>query len=170
MDDEEVNRSFDSLSIKDVEVDISQVADSQGFDTSGGIFDDDMIEKYLCADGKQRWRCKWCDTTFAGWNATKAVCHVVKESKTMNIKPCRAKISNSYMVTYKQIYMKLIKKRDRTAVTNSHLERSIASHNDISAATLDSKRRSLSSTISTKRNKLSSYSNDDAMSGRFKAL
>lgn len=34
------------------------------------IYDDDMVEKYVDDGGANRWRCKWCDMSFAGWNAT----------------------------------------------------------------------------------------------------
>lgn len=67
------------------------------------------------------------------------------------------------MDAYKQLLMKLKKKRDKNVITNSHIMRSYNAHNDITATTLDSKRKSLSSTISSKRSKQSSFTIDDTV-------
>ena len=57
------------------------------------IWEDDMIEKFASKDnGKPMWRCKWCNKTFAGWNATKALQHVNKTRK-VDIKPCTGRMN-----------------------------------------------------------------------------
>ena len=40
------------------------------------IWDDAMVEKFICEDEQsKKWRCKWCNQSFQGWNATKVVAH-----------------------------------------------------------------------------------------------
>jgi hypothetical protein len=137
-------------------VQVESIQESQNKSTSqyvGSIFDDDMVEKYTDTDGKARWRCKWCDTSFAGWNATKAVCHVNKLLKT-DIKPCKVRIDEEHFKRYQDMLKDTQRKRSRSKQTNDAIDRSIVSHNNVTASTLDS-RMSMSSSISSKRSKLS---------------
>lgn len=122
------------------------------------IFDDDMVEKYSCSDGKPRWKCKWCDVSFSGWNATKAIAHVTKQVK-MDIKPCKAKIDLIHTSLYHSLLYNLKKKRSRTSNSNEHMAKVMENHNDALAKSLESKRKPPPSTISTKRSKFS-YSAD----------
>lgn len=108
-------------------------------------------------DGKQRLRCKWCDMSFAGWNATKAIAHVTKQLK-MDIKPCKVKIDSVHMKLYQNMMANLKKKRARMSNKNSKYLRVITSHNNEAALALDSQR--------TKRSKSSSIDNDDTVIGK----
>ncbi len=119
----------------------------------GSIFDDDMIDKYVDKDGKARWCCKWCDNLFAGWNATKAVRHVNKLLKT-DIKPCRVRIDADHANKYKVMLKDTERKRKRSKQTNDAIDRSITSHNNVTASTLDT-HSSMASSISSKRSKVS---------------
>ena len=126
----------------------------------GSIFDDDMVEKYIDTDGKARWRCKWCDNSFVGWNATKAVCHVNKLVKT-DIKPCKVRIDPDYAKRYESMLKETQRKRTRSKDSNEAIDRSIASHNNVTASTLDT-RLSTASSISSKRSKLSNTTSDSS--------
>ena len=106
---------------------------------NGSIFEDDMIEKYTTETGQSRWKCKWCNNSFAVWNATKAIYHVNKISK--DICPCTARIDSDHVSKYKAFYEVITKKRSRGLKTTDHLDRSMSSHNLITASTLDSDRR-----------------------------
>ena len=103
---------------------------------NGSIFEDDMIEKYTTETGQSRWKCKWCNNSFAVWNATKAIYHVNKISK--DICPCTARIDSDHVSKYKAFYEVITKKRSRGLKTTDHLDRSMSSHNLITASTLDS--------------------------------
>jgi hypothetical protein len=139
-------------------------ADPDGsYEVAGGIFDDDMIEKYSDNDGKPRWRCKWCNTTFAGWNATKAIRHVNK-IRGMDIKVCKVRIDAEHTKRYSCILKESERKRSRSRENHSAMDRSINSHNNITASTLESSRRSENSTISSKRIKVSNDNYDENMS------
>jgi hypothetical protein len=132
------------------------VADSDNnSNTLYSIFDDDKITKYYDKNNKQRWRCGWCNSTFGGWNATKAIHHLNKTQK-QDIKPCKVKYDRKHTALYSDIYKKFLLKRSGAAKTASHVQREIETHNDNSASMLDEK-RSTSSHLSnsTKRARLS---------------
>jgi hypothetical protein len=78
-------------------------------DELSSIFDDDMISKYSDENGKPRWKCLWCNGTFGGWNATKALAHVTK-TKKVDIKTCTSKIDNFHEERYKLLCDKANKK------------------------------------------------------------
>ena len=125
------------------------------------IWEDDMIEKISNKEnGKSSWRCKWCNKVFSGWNATKAL-HVTKATK-VDIKPCTAVIDKYHKVLYDQLAMKNTKKKNNNEECRDLIDRMITSHNDVTATTLDSSKRSSStkrsgsfnsSTISSKKQK-----------------
>ena len=56
------------------------------------IWDDDQIEKLE----DNQWKCLWCDVTFQGFNATKALAHVIG-TKCMHIKRCTASIDQAHI-------------------------------------------------------------------------
>ena len=56
------------------------------------IWDDNHIEKLK----ENQWKCLWCDFTFQGNNATKALAHVIG-TKCMHIKRCTASIDQSHI-------------------------------------------------------------------------
>jgi hypothetical protein len=86
------------------------VADVESLSVSiSSIYEDDMIEKFTGDDGKPRWKCKWCATSFAGWNATKALRHVNKVANC-SVKVCTGKIDKQHASLYKVLYDKAIKK------------------------------------------------------------
>ena len=60
------------------------------------IWEDKHIEKI---EDKQ-WKCLWCDVTFQGINATKALAHVIG-TKIMHIKRCTDSIDQDYLSRYK---------------------------------------------------------------------
>ena len=125
----------------------------------GSVFDDEMIEKIMDNNGKPRWRYKWCDNDFAGWNATKAIAHLNKIKKS-DIKPCKVRIDAEYSKKYLAMLKETERKRSRSRESHGAIDRSISSHNNITASTLES-RRSNSSTISSKRSKTSLESEDN---------
>jgi hypothetical protein len=125
----------------------------------GSVFDDEMVEKIMDNGGKPRWRCKWCDNDFAGWNATKAIAHLNKLRKS-DIKPCKVRIDSDYAKKYLAMLKETERKRRGSRQSHGAIDRSISSHNNITASTLES-RRSNSSTISSKRSKLSLESDDN---------
>lgn len=103
------------------------------------IFEDDMIKKYTDQDGKAKWKCKWCNGVFAGWNATKAICHLNKVAK-QDIKLCRARIDASYQEVYKKLYDQLNEKRGRTKSKFHAIGNQIHTHNNKVAASLEKHR------------------------------
>jgi hypothetical protein len=117
----------------------------------GSIFDDDMIEKYSDKEGKPRWTCKWCSQDYSGWNATKVIRHLNKVVGG-DIKPCKAKIDEEYIERYRHFATKMERKRTHLLQSLEAIDRSISTHNHVTASALD-ERRSFSSSISTKKSK-----------------
>ena len=62
------------------------------------IWDDDHIENLE----DNQWKCLWCDFTFQGINATKALAHVIG-TKCMHIKRCTASIDQSHISRNKEL-------------------------------------------------------------------
>lgn len=117
------------------------------------IYDDDMVEKYVDDKGSNRWRCKWCNMTFAGWNATKALHHVNKVSGK-DIKPCRARIDKERAMIYAEFQKKTETKRNKKVETATAIERSIVSHNNTAAESLQKRRRSSTNSTPSKSSRL----------------
>ena len=63
------------------------------------ICEDDHIEKLEY----NQWKCLWCDVTFQGVNATKALALVIG-TKSMHIKLCTASIYQDHLSRYKEIH------------------------------------------------------------------
>jgi hypothetical protein len=103
------------------------------------IFEDDMVEKFSDEDGKPKWRCKWCNGIFSGWNATKAICHLNRIPK-QDIKLCKATIDSSYVQVYKCMLEQLHKKRGRSKDKYTAIGNSIESHNSLVASSLEKQR------------------------------
>ena len=62
------------------------------------IWDDDHVEKLE----DNQWKCVWCDFTFQGINATKALAHVIG-TKCMHIKGWTDSIDQSHISRYKEL-------------------------------------------------------------------
>ena len=62
------------------------------------IWDDDHIEKLE----DNQWNCLWCDFTFQGINATKALTRVIG-TKCIHIKRCTASIDKAGISRYKEL-------------------------------------------------------------------
>jgi Protein of unknown function (DUF 659) len=122
-----------SLSKSDDEIDLT------GHNSLISIFDDVMIDKYSDNEGKPKWKCKWCNGVFSGWNATKAIMHVNKIPK-QDIKLCKAKIDDSYLTLYKELLDQLKKKRGRTKDKYTAIGNNIESHNTHVASSLEKHR------------------------------
>lgn len=63
----------------------------------------DAVQKVL-KHGNKTWKCLYCDTTYSGWNATKALAHIAKiEGK--DVAACRSiKISREKLKTYAELW------------------------------------------------------------------
>ena len=62
------------------------------------IWEDKHIEKLE----DNQWKCSWCDVTFQGITATKALAHAIG-NKSMHIKRCTASIYQAYLSRYKEL-------------------------------------------------------------------
>jgi hypothetical protein len=69
------------------------------------IFEDDYIEIETTVDGKTCWRCLWCNTTFPGKNATKALAHLTGGIPRVNAATCRAAIRKESGKIYKRFLL-----------------------------------------------------------------
>ena len=83
------------------------------------IWDEDQIAKLE----DNQWKCLWCDVTFQGINATKALAHVIG-TKCMHIKRCTASIDQAHISIYKELQkIKAAKK----GILNDYLQKMISS-------------------------------------------
>jgi hypothetical protein len=156
---EEENNTSEDDNVVLVDADDSQ---DDKLQTLGSIFDDDMVETYYDAEGRQRWRCKWCDKTFAALNATKAIRHLNKIAK--DIRPCLAAIDTAHKERYAEFMKASEVKRNRVRQSQEYIDLSIDSHNIQTAAILDERRSVTSSTITTKRSKITNDSFSSSIS------
>ena len=62
------------------------------------IWDDDHILRH----DEKNWQCLWCNTSFQGINATKAIDHVLGE-KGVHIKSCYAPKDKSHITRYQEL-------------------------------------------------------------------
>lgn len=129
--------SDNSYSKSDEEIDLTTETTLKDGLTS--VFDDDMIEKYSDTDGKPKWKCKWCNGIFSGWNATKAIMHLNRIPK-QDIKLCKAKIGDKYVVLYKSFFDQIKKKRGRSKEKYTAIGNNIESHNTNVASSLEKQR------------------------------
>jgi hypothetical protein len=86
------NNDTDSLMHNGNELDDNNLSmatpdQQKGTQVHGSIYDDDMVEKFVNNEGKLRWKCKWCNTEYSGWNATKVIRHLNKITG-LDIHPC----------------------------------------------------------------------------------
>jgi hypothetical protein len=107
------------------------------------IWDDDRITQYSDAEGKRRWKCGWCKKDFGGWNATKALAHLTKQTK-QDIRPCKGRIDDEHTQMYTSLSDKSNRKRDRSRESSERIDRSITAFNTTTAAALEEHRGSSS--------------------------
>jgi hypothetical protein len=108
------------------------------------ILYDDKVEIYNNdTDGRQRWRCLWCNKTFH-WNPTKALCHLARVGKS-DIAICTGKIDETHAANYLKLYNARNKKKDNAVAVQKVIEDSITKHNNNSASVLEGKRKRTSS-------------------------
>ena len=105
---------------------------------------DDKVQLYSDAEGKQRWRCRWCNKTFH-WNPTKALFHLAKIARS-DIAVCKAKMDDVHAERYRALYNAKTKKRDSNVAVLRSLSDSMEEHNTNTASVLDGKRRRTSTT------------------------
>ena len=67
--------------------------------------DTEHFPTYPNDNGKTCWRCGWCNTEFAGHNATKALHHIVRV-KNKGIRVCDASIPELHFKRYFELYEK----------------------------------------------------------------
>ena len=66
------------------------------------VFDCPNLE--LCiVNGKNGWKCLWCDQSFIPVHATRALAHLLKKTKC-DIRVCKAIIPLQYLVRYEALY------------------------------------------------------------------
>ena len=66
------------------------------------VFDCPNLELCLL-NGKNGWKCLWCDTSFTPVHATRALAHVLRK-KRCNIQVCMAIIPKQYQVRYQALH------------------------------------------------------------------
>jgi hypothetical protein len=108
--------------------------------TFNRIWDDPQIKKIWDDNGKPRWQCKWCNRTFAGHSATKALYHVAKRSGE-DVRICDKKIDVESKAAYDRLLrLKSNKRKSKTASTDT-LNSSISTHHVSVASKLDESRK-----------------------------
>ena len=66
------------------------------------VFDCPNLE--LCiVNGKNGWKCLWCDLSFTPVHATRALAHLLKKKKC-DVRVCKAIIPPQYLVRYEALY------------------------------------------------------------------
>ena len=81
------------------------------------IFEDAYATTYITDDGKKRWRCEWCKKDFAGWNATKALLHLIQKKGrhcTMSSKNKSREYETIHGIVYKKKTRKTAPNEDKT--------------------------------------------------------
>ncbi len=67
------------------------------------IFDCEKLVRGVNAKGLY-WECKQCNNIYAGINAMKALCHVLKIKGTQNVAACKEEIPLMYLHRYEDMY------------------------------------------------------------------
>jgi len=67
------------------------------------IFDCEKLIRGVNTNGPY-WECKHCNNIYAGINATKALCHVLKIKGTQNVAACKEEIPLIYLQRYEDLY------------------------------------------------------------------
>lgn len=106
------------------------------------IFDDDMLEKTTDADGKRRWQCLWCNQSFGGWNATKALFHVARQ-KGNNVSVCPSlSIDSEHKKLYQELLARHSTKKANNQAYNVCVSNSIDQHhNNVASTHVQQKKR-----------------------------
>ena len=117
-------------------------------DHYNSIWDCEKLSKYTDKDGKKRWRCCWCGKSFGGWNATKAIAHVLRNTG-QEISLCKARVSPEYRDLYVALSNRISKKRQSQLLFHNTIDMTIDHKNNETAAMLESKRRKPSPGLST---------------------
>jgi hypothetical protein len=110
------------------------------------VWEDDHFRRIMDENGNPRWKCLWCDTTFAGWNATKALYHVVRV-RGFDIAPCSGTISYDAALKYKALYDGKVKKRESISSRKATIKRVIDNSNVVAANELEKRQSAKKSKI-----------------------
>ena len=107
--------------------------------------------QFTDSDGKRKWKCLWCNSTFQQWNATKALLHVHRVSGN-NIQKCKSRsIDAVHQALYAQLYKRNTARKQAQKEADESKKRSsdeyIVNAGEAYAAT--SKRKKLSPFTST---------------------
>jgi hypothetical protein len=113
------------------------------------VWEDDHFRRIMDENGNVRWKCLWCDTTFSGWNATKALYHVVRV-RGFDIAPCSSKILDVAATKYKALYDGKAKKRESMRSSKATIKRVIENSNVTAAAELEKRQSAKKGKITKK--------------------
>jgi hypothetical protein len=67
------------------------------------VFDCPNLELCIANDGKNGWKCLWCDQSFTPVHATRALAHLLKKKKC-DVRVCKAIIPPQFLVRYEALY------------------------------------------------------------------
>ena len=109
------------------------------------IWDDDFIVKTMI-ENKEGWKCLWCEQSFRGINATKALAHVSKSSGK-HIKACKGKIDDRYAERYRLMWVKSASRIDAKKRAVERLDDHISSNQATATEALVAKKPRKYSTI-----------------------
>ena len=132
------------------------------------VWDNDKVLRYHDEQGKPRWKCTWCNSTFASHSATKALFHVAKK-KGGDVRPCRSRlIDSAYTSAYAALFQSKERKRDANKVTSERTSDTASHHNITVAAMLENSRKkkqrlAKGNTESTTSNSIASYLSPQAV-------
>jgi len=98
------------------------------------VWDNDKVVRFHDGEGRPRWRCTWCMSTFASHNATKALFHVARKGDG-DIRPCRSRtIEDRYTSAYMELFQSKQKKRDASQMVTESAD-DLQSQRNITIAT-----------------------------------
>ena len=101
------------------------------------IWDCEYVSKTGDKESGEEWECHWCSHKFKGWNAAKALTHVVRKGGKNDLRDCTGKILPDYATRYKALYdAKMNKKRARVEA-----DRGVIQANTTEAAALLQKKK-----------------------------
>jgi len=69
------------------------------------VWEFEMLERSGDNKVTGKWKCLWCTNEFKGWNATKALHHLLSTTKS-NVKGCTGRIDNKAMSEYMAFHEK----------------------------------------------------------------
>jgi hypothetical protein len=79
------------------------------------------VTQLMDKDHEKLWRCGWCKKDFSGWNATKTLAHLTKQSK-QDIWTCGGRIDDEHAETYSILSWRSFKRRDRSRESNEAID------------------------------------------------